>query len=150
MARQTLDENESGAFTGDGGASNNSKANDNFEDLDAEVLVVDVVANDTNKAKVAKLDARTVAGIALKRHTAIASALGDVVVHVLDGDGNTLMSTATIDAEALTASFVAQTLTATTANLALAAGEPVEVKVVSDNADATGGPVIAKLTYAAA
>lgn len=156
MARKALNLtyglNATGEGTGLTGApveTNAKKIDDTLAELDKNVVVVDLVANNTAKVKIAKPVARTLAGIRLKRHTALASAGGTILAHVLDGDGNTLMSTATIDAEALTASFVAQTLTATTANLDLAAGEPLEVRLVSNNADATGGPLVAELTWAA-
>lgn len=150
MARKALALTQSSTYKGDlgTGESNNSKIDDTLAELDQDIVVVDLTANGTARERRAKPVARTVSGIALKRHTALASALGSILIHVLDGDGNTLMSTATIDGEALTASFVDQTLTETTANLSLAAGEPYEVRVVSNNADATGGPLVAKLTFA--
>lgn len=154
MARKSLNVGSDFRYTGEGVLSavvesNAQKVDDTLAELDQDVVVVDLTANNTSRQRRAKPVARTVSGIALKRHTALASALGTILVHVLDGDGNTLMSTATIDGEALTASFVDQTLTATTDNLALAAGEPYEVRIVSNNADATGGPLVAKLTFAA-
>jgi hypothetical protein len=116
---------------------------------DVEVVALILTANGTSRATIVKPTARTITGIRVRRQTAVASALGTVTLAVQDGDGTTLLSTATIDAEALTASFVAQTLTATGSLLALAAGEPVLMALVSNNADATGGPVIVEITYAA-
>lgn len=149
MARAALDTNESGSYTEDGGTSNNAKVNTNFIEAFQDVAIIDFVANTTTKTKIAPKTAATISGISAKRHTAVASAAGTVLLYVLDGDGNTLFSTASIDAEALTASFVAKTLTATAADLDIAAGEPLEVKVVSNNADATGGPIVVLITYAA-
>lgn len=153
MARKALTSAQGFGYDGHGSGpaveSNLTKIDDTLAELDKDVLVVDLVANSTAKLKVAKPVARTLSGVRLKRHTALASAGGTILVHILDGDGTTLLSTATIDGEALTASFVSQTLTATTADLAIAAGEPVEVKIVSNNADATGGPLVAELTWAA-
>lgn len=115
---------------------------------DVEVQAVILTANGTARATITKPTARTITQIRVRRQVAVASSLGTVTLAVQDGDGTTLLSTATIDAKALTASFVAQTLTATGTLLALAAGEPVILTLVSNNGDATGGPVIVEVTYA--
>jgi len=149
MARKALDTNESGAYGGDGGDSNNKKTNDNFEALFKTVEVIDLVANNTSRKKLALPDDRTLATVRLKRVGALASALGNITFAIKDQAGTTLLSTATIDAKALTASFVSQTLTAVTADRVLSAGEVVTIELVSTNADATGGPVVVELGYAA-
>lgn len=153
MARKALNTSNGFQFTGLGSGetveANVVKIDDSLAELDVETVVVPLVANSSTTVYVAKPVARTLSGISAKRHTAIASALGTVVLTVKDGDANTLFSTANVDAEGFTASFVAQTLTGTTANLDLAAGEPIEIKLTSNNADATGGPAIVKLTFAA-
>lgn len=149
MGRQALVEAQVGPYTGDTGVvtSNNTKANANFAELNQDIVTVEATANTTTFERFAPRSAQTVYSIELKRHTAIAT--GTCTVAVQDADGNTLMSTATIDATTLTASFVTQTLTATTANLALAAGEPCEVIFVSNSGGTTGGPVVARITYTA-
>lgn len=153
MARKALNTGSGFAYTGLGSGetveANSVKCDDNFSELDTVTVVVALAANSSTTVYVAKPVARTLSGISAKRHTAIASASGTVVLTVKDGDANTLFSTANIDAEGLTASFAAQALTATTANLDLAAGEPIEIKMTSNNADATGGPAVVKLTFAA-
>lgn len=116
--------------------------------LDLGLEAVPLVANGTSRAFIVKPGARVVTGIRVRRQAALAT--GTITLAVQDGDGNTLLSAATIDATALTASFVAQTLTATTANLSLAAGEPIQLVLVSNNSGSTGGPVIVEVTYAAA
>lgn len=149
MARKALDTNESGAYVGDGGDSNNKKANDNFEALFKTVEVVDLVANNTSRKKFALPDGRTIATIRGKRVTALESALGNITLAIKDEAENTLLVAATLDAKTLTGSFVALSLTATGANLVLTAGEVVTIELVSDNADATGGPVVLEFAYAA-
>lgn len=152
MPRKILNLFRGWLFTGEGTGetfqSAVAKAQANFEELDKDVIVLDLVANDTTTVKIAKPSARTISGIRVKRHTAIASALGAVTLAVQDGDGNTLLNAATINAEAFTASFVAATLTDTTANLDIAEGEPIVLILTSDNADATGGPAIVEIAYA--
>lgn len=147
MARKTLNEAASGAYAGDG-ESNNEKSNDNFAELDQETVVLALAPNSTTTVRIAKPVARTLSGVAAKRHTALAT--GTITLTVQDGDGTTLLNAATIDATAFTASFVDKTLTATTADLALAAGEPITLILTSNNGSATGGPAIVKLTFAAA
>lgn len=153
MARKALDTARGFLYTGLGSGAtveaNAVKIDDTLSELDTETVVMALTANGTTTVRIAKPVARTLSGVSAKRHTAVASALGTVLLAVRDGDSTTLLSTATVDAEALTASFVAQTLTATTADLDLAAGEPITITLVSNNADATGGPVTVKLTFSA-
>lgn len=119
-----------------------------FDAADKETIVVPLTANGTAHVWLARPTARTVSGFRARRQGTLASA-GTITLAVQDGDGVTLLSTATVDAKALTTAFVAQALTATTANRALAAGEPLQVVLVSNNADATGGPAILEVSYAA-
>lgn len=150
MARAALVENQSGAFAGNGDR-NNTKANANFAELFTETIIVPLVANATSRAYFAVPAGRTVAGIKASRGTVIASALGTVTLGITESSGGaTLLSTATIDAEALTATPTAQTLTGTTGNLALIEGELIVCTLISNNADATGGPAIVIVTFAAA
>ncbi|MCB9610521.1 MAG: hypothetical protein H6716_28285 [Polyangiaceae bacterium] len=129
--------------------TNATKIDDTLAELDKDVVVVALSAGGTATLFVAKPTARTLAGVRGKRHDELASALGDITLAILDGDGTTLLSTASVDAKALTAAFAALTLTDTSANLDLAAGEPLEVRLVSTNGDATGGPAVVELTWAA-
>ena len=154
MARKALNLNYGFVFDGSGVLpatveTNAKKIDDTLAELDKNVVAVPLTANGTARVYLPKPVARTIAGIRAKRHTALASAGGTILLSVLDGDGNTLISAANIDAEALTTSYVAQTLTGTPANLDIAAGEPVEIRLVSNNADATGGPAIVEITWAA-
>lgn len=152
MPRKILNLFRGWLFTGEGTGetfqSAAAKVQATLEELDKDVVVVDLVADDVTTVKIAKPAARTISQIRAKRHTEISSALGGVTLAVQDGDGNTLLNAATIDAEALTASFVAQTLTETAADLDIAAGEPIVIILTSDNADATGGPAIVEIAYA--
>jgi len=116
--------------------------------VDRRTIVVPLAANGTARVWLARSTARTLATVSVRRQGALASA-GTITLAVQDGDGTTLLSTATIDAKALTAAFVAQTLTATTADRALVAGEPIQVVLVSNDADATGGPAIVEVSYVA-
>lgn len=150
MARKALDTNEVGPYTGDGGESNNKKANDNFEALYKHLEVVDLVANNTSRKKFALPDDRTIATIRGKRVTALASAGGNITLAIKDEAGDTLLVAATLDAKTLTGSFVALSLTATTARLALLAGKVVTIELVSDNADATGGPAVLEFGFSPA
>lgn len=119
--------------------------------IDAEAYTLGVLAltagSSVNTWLVPKGTARTVSAIHLRVQNALASALGDISVAVQTGDLESLLSTSTVDGEALTTSFVAQTLTATTSRLSMAAGEPIRLVLNSTNGDATGGPVIVRVTY---
>jgi hypothetical protein len=115
--------------------------------LDQSVGVVALTANGTARAFVAKPSARTISAIHARANVVPASTGGTVTLAIQDQGGTTLLSTATIDAEALTTAFVALTLTGTAADLAMAAGEAVQLVLVSNNGDATGGPVIVRITY---
>lgn len=153
MARKALNLsngfNYDGTGTGTAVESNAQKVDDNFANLDKVVVVLPLVANGVTRAYVAKPTGRTLSGVRRRRQTALASALGAITLAVQDGDDNTLLAAATVDAKAFTASFVAESLTATTANLALAAGEPIQLILTSDNADATGDFAIVELSFAA-
>lgn len=135
-----------GTGTGASVTPSATNINNNFIEAFQERVVVEATANTTTFQRFAPKTAATITGISLKRHTAIAT--GTCTVAVQDADGNTLLSTATIDATALTASFVAQALTAVSANLNIAAGEPCKVIFVSNSGSTTGGPVVALITYA--
>lgn len=147
MPRQPLLEAQAGPFTDNGAiVSNNAKANANFVELFQMTFVVDVTGGATTRQRIAPPAGRTIASIELRRQAAVT---GTVSAAVKDGDGNTLLSTATVDATGLTAAFVAQTLTGTTANLAIVAGEPIALEVVAAGG-AAGGPVVARVTFATA
>lgn len=149
MARKALALDQSSTYKGDlgTGESNNKKIDDTLAELDQQIVIVEATPNTTTTVKFAPRAGRTISKIEMKRHTAIAT--GTCTVAVQDADSNSLLVGATIDATALTASFVEKTLTATTANLALAAGEPCKVIFVSDSGSTTGGPVVVLITYAA-
>lgn len=153
MARKAMNTANSFAHAGLGSGevveSNAAKCDANFAELDQDVVVVDLTANGTTTVKIAKPVARTISAISAKRHTALASTSGTILLTVKDGDGTTLFNAANKDAEGFTASFVDQTLTDTTADLDIAAGEPIVIALVSNNGDATGGPCVVKITYAA-
>lgn len=109
-----------------------------------------LVANNTSRRRYALPGDRTIATIRGRRVTALESALGDITLAIKDEAGNTLLVAATLDAKTLTGSYVALSLTATSANLAILAGKVVTIELVSNNADATGGPVILEFAFAAA
>lgn len=151
MARKALVETQAGSYTDNGAAaSNNGRVNDNFVELFKHVEVLDLVANNTSRRRFALPGDRTISQIRARRVTALASAGGNITLAIKDEDGTTLLVAATFDAKTLTASLVALSLTATTALLAIVAGKNVTIELVSDNADATGGPVILEFTFAAA
>lgn len=142
MAKQSLIETQSGSYTGNG-ASNNEKANDNFSELFTETVVVPLVANGSSKGYYALPADRTLSAIYAHRMSAISSALGSVTAAIARmSDSARLILTPTIDAEAFTASPVSKSLTGTTENLTMVAGEVIEITLTSNNADATGGPAV--------
>lgn len=154
MARKALNKTYDFRFTGKGvlGAEiepNATKVDDNFVELflQAGTHSVPLVPNGTSKAYVSFAGGRTITGIRARRLTALAT--GTITLAIHDEAGNTLLSAATIDATALTASFVAQTLTAVGANLIIAAGKSIVLILVSNNAGSTGGPVFVEITTAA-
>ena len=110
-------------------------------------IAVGLTANGTARVYWAAPAACTITAIKASAAIVAASALGTITLAVAEGSGAaTLLSTATIDAEGLTTTPTAKTLTATGASLILAAGETVNLALVSNNADATGGPVVVTLT----
>lgn len=110
-------------------------------------IVVGLTANGTSRAYWAAPAACTITAIKASAAIVVASSLGTVTLAAVEGSGAaTLFSTSTIDAEGLTTTPTAQTLTGTGASLVLVAGETVNLALVSNNADATGGPVVVTLT----
>lgn len=105
-----------------------------------------LAAGSTATSYIVQPTARTISAIDVKTGGGT-FAVGTFTLSVADGDGTTLLSTATADVAAVTTSFSALTLTATTANLALAAGEPVRLQLVSNSGGASGGPLIVRITY---
>jgi hypothetical protein len=118
-----------------------------LDTLDYGLGFVTLTANGTSRGYVVKPTARTIESIEVRANVVPASTIGTITLAIQDQGGTTLLSAATINAESLTTSFVAQTLTSTTADLALGAGEAVQLVLVSNNADATGGPVIVRINY---
>lgn len=154
MARKALNLtygfNADGSGTGLAGApveTNAKKIDDTLAEHDIDQVAVVLVPNGTSKAWIVPSAAKTIAGIKAGRGAALAT--GTITVSVKDADGNTLLSTATIDATALTRALVAQTLTAVTADLDIAAGEPVEIALTSNNVSSTGGPAVVQLVWVA-
>lgn len=110
-------------------------------------IIVPLVANGTSRGYWAAPAPCTVTGIKASRGAALASAAGSITAAVKEGSGTTLLSTATVDAKALTATPTDQTLTATLSLRSLVEGEVVQVDLVSNNADATGGPLVVQIEY---
>lgn len=117
MAKQTLDTNESGAYVGDGGTSNNAKVNANFTELYAADVTL-AAADAALDTRVDALEARNVHFVAplfAKANAActtpivsftaageavtiwfraiepITSALGDALIEVRDGDDDSIV-----------------------------------------------------------
>ena len=110
-------------------------------------IVVPVVANAASRAYWAAPAACTITAIKASNVATILSTLGTVLLAVAEGSGGaTLLSTATIDAETLTTTPTAKTLTGTPALLNIVACETVNLTLTSNNADATGGPCVVTLT----
>lgn len=154
MARKALNTTYGFTFDGSGtglsGApveTNAKKIDDTLAEHDISQVAVVLTPNGTSRVWIVPPAAKTIAGIKAGRGTALAT--GTITLAVKDADGNTLLSTATIDATALTRALVAQTLTATTANLDIAAGEPVAIELVSNNVGSTGGPAVVQIVWAA-
>lgn len=112
-----------------------------------ETVVVPLIANSVSQDSVAKPTARALSRIRARRYGALASDLGTLLLEITNGAGTRLTFSPGIDAKTLTAEFVEVQLTNTTANLSLAPGDPVIVKLTSNNGDATGGPAIVELSY---
>lgn len=149
MSRAVLDENEVGPYTGDGGTSNNAKANANFAELYKQTLIVPLVPNGPSKVYFSHSSTRTVASAkGWRGTTALGSVGGTLPLAIKNAAGVTMLSTATIDAKALTAAPAALTLTPTGADLVMAAGAVGSVELTSNNADATGTHAIVEITYA--
>lgn len=100
-----------------------------------------LTANDTWATYTAVPTACTVTAIKVITPTAFASTLGGVTLAVkkTSSGGNTMLTAATYDLETPSANTLTTlALTATAADLGLAAAGVVYIAVVSDNADATG------------
>lgn len=83
--------------------------------------------------------AATLTKLAFWALTAPASTSGTVLITAKKNAGNTVLSAANYNAESLVdATYTAMTLTNTAADLAFAAGDYLELKIVSNNADMTG------------
>lgn len=155
MARSTIRTDLDFRATGGGAAggtpvtSNAARVEANFAELFTKTIVCRVSPNGTARADIAPPAGCTIAGVALRRGSANLTSAGAITAAVKNGAGTTVLSTATVDAKALTGTFVNQTLTGTGGDLVQAAGDPTTLEVVSNNPDATAGTVIAKITYAA-
>jgi hypothetical protein len=117
-------------------------------DKQSETRALVLAAGGTARKDVAKATARTLIGVRARVQVPLTSALGNITLAILDGDGVTLLASATIDAKTLGTAYTALTLTATTGLLALAAGEAVRIALVSTNGDAVGGVLTVVLDYA--
>lgn len=148
MPQQELEPRQSGPFTNNGKSkSNNARCNENFAELFKTTMTCEVVPNGPSRARFVPPAGRTLAGVEAKRETAIASAAGDVTFSLKRGELR-LLSAVTVDAKTLTGEYAAQTLNGTAANLVFADGDMATLLVESNNLDATGGPVILRLTWA--
>lgn len=109
--------------------------------IEEAVVPVSLTANDTYATYWAAPVGSRMVSVALVTPTVFASTLGTVLLNVKKGSsgGNTVLSAATFDLKTLVAdTYTAMALTATEADLTLAANGLVYVSVVSNNADATG------------
>lgn len=148
MPQQELDPRLSGPYTNNGAQkSNNEKTNENFAELFKTTMTCPVVPNGPSRAYFVPPAGRTLAGVEAKRETAIASAAGNVTFSLKRGELR-LLNAVTVNAKTLTGEYVAQALNGTAANLVFGDGDMATLLVESDNVDATGGPVILKLTWA--
>lgn len=110
--------------------------------------VVPLVANATSTVSWAIPTGAKTTGISAKRGaSALGSTLGTITLAVKNGAGTTMLNAASIDAEVLTGSFVAKTVTATGADLVHAAGDVLTFELVSNNADATGEYAVVEIFY---
>lgn len=148
MPQQELEPRQSGPFTNNGTSkSNNARCNENFAELFITTMVCPVVPNTTQRAYFAPPAGRTLASVERKRETAIASA-GGAVTAALKKGATSLLASATVDAKTFTGAYVAQAVSETPADLVFADGDLATLEVASNNNDATGGPVILRLTWA--
>lgn len=148
MPQQELDPRLSGPYTNNGAQkSNNEKTNENFAELFKTTMTCPVVPNGPSRAYFVPPAGRTLAGVQAKSETAIASAAGNVTFSLKRGELR-LLNAVTVNAKTLTGEYVAQALNGTAANLVFGDGDMATLLVESDNVDATGGPVILKLTWA--
>jgi hypothetical protein len=78
---------------------------------------------------------------------AIVSAAGTCTLSIT-GAGNTLLTAATLDLESLSAATLTSlALTAISANLDLSKDDLIQLEIVSDNLDLTGGPLWLEIRY---
>lgn len=149
MPRQALNPRSSGPFSNNGTEkSNNTRCDENFEELFKTTITCAVTPNGTARAYFAPPAGRTLASAERKVETAITSA--GTVTAALKKGATRLLSTATVDAKGFTTSWVEATLSGDgeSPDLAIADGELVTLEVVSNNPDAVGGPVIFRLDWA--
>lgn len=102
---------------------------------------IGLAANSTFATYVEIPKAATVTRISLMSPTAFASTGGTITLAVkkTNSAGNTMLSAATFDIKTLVAdTLTAMTLTATGADLGVAANGTIYIAIVSNNADATG------------
>lgn len=131
MARQTLDTNESGAYTGDGGTSNNAKVNANFEELYVRSFCVPVAVKPNSLVQIDILPSGF-SGILLsaswRAATAPASAAGTILAAFCQGSD---------DAEIVAGESIENVGFAFDTGVPFSTG--LYAKITSDNVDATGG-----------
>ena len=148
MPFQELEPRQSGPYTNNGASkSNNAKCNENFAELFTTTMVCQLVPNTTQRVFFCPPAGRTLASVERKRETAIASA-GGAVTAALKKGSTSLLAVATVDAKTFTGAYVAQAVSSTPADLVFANGDVATLEVASNNNDATGGPVVFKLTWA--
>jgi hypothetical protein len=93
MARQVLDESEAGAYTGDGGTSNNGKCNANFAELFAVPFVVAIGVKPGASGTIALVHngPGQLTELHFRAISAATSALGDVRIMVVDGEDDSVI-----------------------------------------------------------
>lgn len=140
MALQDLTTNQAGAYTGGGAVtSNNAKVNANTAILKRKSLQAKtpMVANAATIYYLIATAAITIAAIKAIAETK-GTGTGPCTL-AITGAGNNLLGAATFDLKSLTDDTVEDlTLTGTTSNLSLAAGDVIKITVTSGNAGDTG------------
>lgn len=107
-----------------------------------------LIANGTRTVPMFFPAGGTITNLRVITPVALSSAAGTITLAIQLPDGTTLLSTATVDAEAFVANtLTALTLTGTPANLIIGAGGHINIVLTSNNADAVGGDLLVQADF---
>lgn len=148
MPRKALNLNNGFNYTGVGTGNgiveaNAKKIDDTLAELDYDVVVVPVAPGTFSRTFLAVPAGKTLASINGRRNGSLN--MGTYELTVLDGDANSLIASPPFGT-----TFGAVPLTSTTANLAIGAGEPIQITLTSSSGGAPAAQVSLRFGWAAA